>query len=229
MKHPGQDQWALHLAGEASHEAKQELLDHLKECPACAAEFAGWQRTLARLDHWKLPSPRRSTRDWRIFKWGIAAALLLGAGIAIGRSSSPFSRAAQVTLEASLKESLLPEMRRRLEREFSAELQSALASNRAQITNELQTAVLQSIDQAFARLGESSSAESRRSFTDLLKVVADARAEDRQAMLALVERVQQRHAADCLALRKDLETVAALTDDELRRTRQGLLQFAAGK
>ena len=55
----------------------------------------------------------------------------------------------------------------------------------------------------------------------------EARAEDHQTMLAQMDRLQQQHVADYLVLRKDLETVAALTDDELRRTRQGLRHFAA--
>jgi hypothetical protein len=69
--------------------------------------------------------------------------------------------------------------------------------------------------------------ESRRLFGEFVKVLNEARAEDHHTLLVQLDRLQQRHAADYLALRKDLETVAAMTDDELRRTRQGLRHFAA--
>jgi hypothetical protein len=107
------------------------------------------------------------------------------------------------------------------------DLETVLAVNRAQITNEFQAQLISALNQALAGAAEVSSVETRRLFGEVVKVLNEARAEDHQTLLAQLDRLQQRHAADYLALRKDLETVAALTDDELRRTRQGLRHFAA--
>jgi hypothetical protein len=110
---------------------------------------------------------------------------------------------------------------------LNADLQTALAANRAQITNEFQGQLTGALNQALAGAAEVSSVETRRLFGEFVKVLNEARAEDHRTMLAQLDRLQQRHAADYLALRKDLETMATFTDDELRRTRLGLRHFAA--
>jgi anti-sigma factor RsiW len=208
MNHPKHEEWVPYLAGEAPPETQKRLSGHLESCPQCAAEIAGWQRSIGRLDLWKLPRLTRSCHERleRVFKWGIAAALVLGMGFGIGRWSAP---AAHGT--AALRE----------------DLQTALAANRAQITNEFQAQLTGALNQALAGAAEVSSTEARRLFSEFVKVLNSARAEDHQTMLAQLDRLQQRHAADYLALRKDLETMATFTDDELRRTQQGLRHFAA--
>ena len=45
-------------------------------------------------------------------------------------------------------------------------------------------------------------------------------------MLAALERIERDHAADYVALRSDLETVAAAADEELRDARRRLVQLA---
>lgn len=228
MNHPKHEEWVPYLAGEASSETQKRLSGHLQSCSECAAEVAGWQRSIGRLDRWKLPRLTRSRHEWLepAIKWGIAAALVLGMGFTIGRWSGPAARdtaALREELQASLEKSLVSEMRRQL----SADLQTAPAANRAQITNEFQAQLTGALNQALAGAAEVSSTETRRLLGEFVKVLNEARGEDQQTMLAQLDRLQQRHAADYLALRKDLETVAATTDDELRRTQQGLRHFAA--
>ena len=60
-----------------------------------------------------------------LLKWGVAAALMLGAGVGLGRWSAPAvnMNALQTRIEASLKSSLAVE----LQRQVNADLQSALA------------------------------------------------------------------------------------------------------
>ena len=226
MNHPKHEEWVPYLAGEASPETRQRLSGHLQSCPECAAEIAGWQRSIRRLDRWKLPRLRSSRREWPVFKWGIAAAVVLGMGFGIGRWSAPVApevAALRTDLESSLKNMLAAEMRRQL----NGDLQTALAVNRAQITNEFQAQLTGALNQALAGAADVSSVETRRLFGEFVKVLNEARAEDHQTLLAQLDRLQQRHAADYLALRKDLETMATFTDDELRRTQQGLRHFAA--
>jgi anti-sigma factor RsiW len=228
MNHPKHEEWVPYLAGEASPEMRQRLSGHLQSCPECAAEIAGWQRSIGSLGRWKLPLLRSSRHNWLepVSKWGLAAALVLGMGIGIGRWSAPAApgtASLSAGLESSLKNTLASEIRR----QWDADLQRALAVNRAQITNEFQGQLTPALNRALAGAAEVSSVENRRLFSEFVKVLNEARAEDHQTMLAQLDRLQQQHVADYLVLRKDLETVAALTDDELRRTRQGLRHFAA--
>jgi hypothetical protein len=53
-----------------------------------------------------------------------------------------------------------------------------------------------------------------------------ARQEDRRETLSLLERIQREHAAAYVALRRDLETVASLTDEEIRQAHMKLMQFS---
>jgi len=74
-----------------------------------------------------------------------------------------------------------------------------------------------------------SATETRRQLNEFVQAVHAAREEDRRTTLLLFEKMQKQHSADYLSLRSDLETVASLTDEEIRRARQSLIQFAANK
>ena len=63
-----------------------------------------------------------------------------------------------------------------------------------------------------------------QSLPDLVREVG---AEDRQAIVAQLERLQAQNTADFVSLRRDLETVAAVTEQEIRRANMKLLQFAS--
>jgi len=203
MNHPKREEWAPYLFGEATPEARHKLAQHLQNCPECAAEIAGLRRSLHKLDRWKLPRMRaRSAQGAPPFlKWGVAAALVLGAGVGLGRWSAPAVdlNELQTRIEASVKSSLAVE----LQRQLNADLQSTLAE-----------------------LDDASVADTQRQLGELIQAFNRAREEDRQITFAWIEKIQKQHAADYLSLRNDLETVAALTDEEIRRARQSLNQLA---
>ena len=59
MKHPNRDEWAPYVFGEAPAAEARRLEAHLESCEECAAEIAGWQRSLKMLDSWPVaPRPR---------------------------------------------------------------------------------------------------------------------------------------------------------------------------
>jgi hypothetical protein len=58
-------------------------------------------------------------------------------------------------------------------------------------------------------------------------VLANARTEDARAVQAVLRDYQNRHNAEFVSLRKDLETLASMTDEELRLARLKLVQLAA--
>ena len=225
MNHPKREEWTPYVFGEATPAARHKLAKHLHDCPDCAAEIAGWRRSLNQLDLWKLPRrPARSAHSaTALLKWGVAAALALGAGVALGRWSAPAvdSNALQTRIEASVKSSLALE----LQRQFNADLQSALGTAGSQITNEFRT----ELNSALTGAVDASAAETQRQLGELVQALNRAREEDRQITFSWIDNVRKQHAADYLSLRTDLETVASLADEEIRRARRSLNQLAANK
>jgi len=223
MKHPKPEEWPPYLFGEATPEARHKLADHLQHCPDCAAEIAGWRQSLGKLDRWKLP--RMRTRSWAapLRKWGAAAALLLGAGVGLGRWSAPVVdlNTFQTRIEASIKLSFAVELQRHLD----ADLRSAWGTTGGQLTKEFRT----QLNSALAGAVDASAAETQRQLGELIRAFNRTREEDRQITFAWIEKIQKQHAADYLTLRTDLETVASLTDEEIRRARQNLNRLAAIK
>jgi len=203
MNHPKREEWVPYIFGEATPEARHELAEHLQNCPDCTAEIAGWRQSVNKLDRWKLPRmrARSAQRAPAFMKWGVAAALLLGAGVGLGRWSASVVNVntLQARIAASVKSSLATELRRQL----TADLQSALAE-----------------------VVDASAMETQRQFGEFFQAFNHAREEDRQITFAWIEKIQKQHAADYLSLRNDLETVASLTDEEIRRARQSLNQLA---
>ncbi len=158
-----------------------------------------------------------------LLKWGVAAALVLGAGVGLGRWSAPAVNLnkLQTRIEASVKSSLAVELQRRL----NADLQSAWAATGGQITNEFRT----QLNSALAGVVDASAVETQRQLGEFIRAFNRAGEEDRQITLAWIEKIQKQHAADYLSLRTDLETVASLTDEEIRRARQSVNRLAANK
>src|SRR6266571_4326808 len=172
MNHPKREEWTPYLFGEATPEARHKLAEHLQNCPDCVAEIAGWRRSLNTLDLWKLPRrPARSTHGaTALLKWGVAAALALGAGVGLGRWSAPAvdSNALQTRIEASVKSLALE-----LQRQFNADLQRALGTTGGQITNEFRT----QLNSALAGLVDASAAETRRQLGEFIQAFDRAREE----------------------------------------------------
>jgi len=218
MNHPKPEEWTPYLFGETTPDRARTLAEHLQRCPECSAEIAGWQRSLRRLDRWRLPAPRRHAagRPGPALKWGIAAALMLGAGFGLGRFNGPTPgdiHAMRMQTEASLRASL------------ASDIRAASAAAREQVFAEWQAR----FDRAMAGLAEASAVDARREFDGLLETFRNAREDDRRTFLAWFDKLEKQHTADYLSLRADLETVASSTDEEIRRANRSLVQLAADK
>src|SRR5437773_2619311 len=113
MNHPKREEWAPYLFGETKLEVRRELNAHLKECADCRQEIENWQRSLARLDAWKLQSvPKPGLNFAPYLNWAAAAALLLLLGFGIGRLTA---KADVDKVRAAIE----PAMRRELSQEFA--------------------------------------------------------------------------------------------------------------
>ena len=69
--------------------------------------------------------------------------------------------------------------------------------------------------------------EMQRALATYAEVAEARRIEDQQTVLSAMQTLDAARRADILGLRKDLETVAVMTDDSLRKTEQQLIQLAA--
>ncbi len=212
MNHPDRDEWIPFICHESDPETRQRLAQHLEQCPDCAREVAGWRRSLRRLDQWTLPKPQ--TRILSLFspgvKWGLAAALVLGVGVLIGRTTTPPPLS-------------VPELRAQIESSLRSSFEARLQEVLRQVQNENSVA----LTRAEERWTQAAAIEKRRAWRDLLAVLEAARAEDGRALRAALQTMQERHDTEFVALRKDLETLASMTDREIREARFRLIQLAA--
>jgi anti-sigma factor RsiW len=115
MNHPKPEEWVPYIYGEAPSDTRQALKAHLKACPQCRQEIETWKRSLGRLDLWRLPRvrPRPPVLLTPFVSWAAAAAIMLAAGILIGRATSP-----KVDVER-MRQALAPQIKQDVEREMA--------------------------------------------------------------------------------------------------------------
>lgn len=207
MNHPNSEEWIPWLFDEADAETKARLGAHLQSCPECRRELDGWRRSVARLDAWKLPARRQRRRHlppMPPIAWAAAALLIITVFIA-----GHLSGAARREEPSS----------QRLQAAFAAELSQLLAQNRLETSN-----AMASLE---TRLLGAALRSHKDMVADLAQAIAAMRVDDRRAMDALVQRIEERHALDYVTLRRDLENLATATDAELQRARARLTEVAA--
>ena len=212
MAHPSHEEWMTYLYEDLDSKSRAALDAHLDACAACRAQLAAWRAASAELDAWELPAiPQRRRGVAGIVRVGIAAALLLAIGYCIGRLAAPpppDEEALRAALEPALRQSIESALRRDLREEIERELRDDLDKLAAQML-----------------------AASRAAANDVLLKLAPsidlARAQDRQAMIALLRETESRRLADHARLQNDLETIAAATEVELLRTEEVLARLVA--
>lgn len=209
MNHPQREEWVPYIFGEASPENKQRLRDHLQTCATCAREVEAWRRSLRHLDTWRLPKvavpPVVFTQP--VLKWALAALVMVGLGV-LGARLSAAATSAQ--LRAGLEASLRAKMQ--------DQLNNALVQIQEQNAKALSATEL--------RLTQASQSERERVWRGFLEVLNNARAADTKTTQAALRQLEERDGAEFVALRKDLETLASTTDDEIRFARLKLIQLA---
>jgi len=115
MNHPEREKWVSFSFGEMQSNDRQQLRAHLEECDQCRQTVQTWQRSLKRLDAWKLPRQRKPAVAFAPFlQWAATAVIVLCAGIAIGRISAPRldAKAMRAAIEPELRQEALRANRR---------------------------------------------------------------------------------------------------------------------
>ena len=208
MNHPKREEWIPLLFGEANAESRQMLDAHLRECGECAQQVNAWRRTMGRLDAWKLPKAQRAGRSipWQPIIWAAAAALVIGAFVA-GRFTAPTFDPQK--LRAELKSELTEEIQQGFAR-VSAESAAALANLEV-------------------RLASASIQNNKEMAEEFVQAINALRAQDRDATEALFAKLETQYNTDFMLLRRDLETLASTTDEEIESARLKLYQLASNR
>ena len=147
-------------------------------------------------------------------KLAAAAVVLIGAGFLAGRLSTPSVDVEQlrVELEASLKSSLEPAIRRSVLDEADRRWQSVFAAGCAELKDELTQQVRRDLTQFAAQSLAASGSQTQRQLRELIQLIEAARIQDRRNVEAALEHIESQFG-------NGLVTLAAHTD-ELRRPEQ---------
>lgn len=222
-----------YLYGELPPASKGELKEHLLACAQCREDVASWESAMAGLDRWELPAPATTSGprvlDAPIFKWALAALVVLGLGFAIGRRSvpAPDVEAIRAAIEPQIRTALASDIRQQVVDEVVADWQAALSGRQGDLRSESRRQLRLAADRWTARTVAASSAETQRLLLDLAEDIQTSRREDHESLLALFERAERRHQLDFVNLRRAVETVAVVADDKINRTDSQLGEFVS--
>lgn len=187
----------------------------------CAAEIAGWKRSAQKLQRMPFPAPRQLRPDRRrephwvstFVKWGLAAAIVLFLGFALGRLSA--------LRAGSLEQTVAAQVREELRREMRADLLAALDPER-EVKDGFQQQLRLNVESVLAKTTN----QNPLLYRDIMQAVQQQRQQDQQRLLALIKEVRDQQMADCLALRRDLETAVSTADSDLRQDSRRINQLA---
>jgi hypothetical protein len=215
MNHPTQNEWLAYLDGAAAPDHARRLQEHLDQCPECAAELAAWRRAAQKLQTMSFPKLAKVQPAFpsRILKWGLAAAIVVLAGIALDRVS--------VWRAQALEHTMAVQVQRELRSELRADLLAALDPSRSagdafskQLRGELERAMTRAAGQN-ARFAD-----------NMMQVLERERQEDQQHLVALIQNARDEQLSYCLALRKDLETAVSTADSHLQQDSRRISELA---
>ena len=208
MKHPNEQEWISYLYDESSPAERAELAAHLSRCADCAARMTEWQATRKGLDGWQLKPwgtgvgalRPRFPRLQPAFTWAAAAAIVLAVGFGLGRIASAASGVEKAR----------------------AELRQEFVQLRSQQAEFLRAELSQAATDTLAASGE----QTRVLLADYAAALELKLGSDQDVIYAALDKLDTQRLTDYVALKKDLDTVAVLTDAGLRHTQQELIQLA---
>ena len=202
MNHPSREEWMSYLYDELNADQSANLQAHLHTCPDCKSKVNEWQAARSGLDEWRVPKRRgRVVLAQPMVKWAAAAAIVLSIGVGIGRLTSAPLDVQQV------RAAIEPEMRQELRREFAQLFRDQL-------------------DKSASTTLAASTEQTRQLLAEFARAVEAKRTEDYQAINAALDKLQSQRLADFFSLKKDVDTMAVLTESGFRRAQQQLVQLA---
>jgi len=202
MNHPSREEWMSYLYDELNADQSANLKAHLHTCLDCKSKVNEWQAARSGLDEWRAPKRRwRVLLAQRMVKWAVAAAIVLSIGVGVGRLTSAPPDVQQV------RAAIEPELRQELRREFAQLFRDQL-------------------DKSASTTLAASTEQTRQLLAEFARAVEAKRTEDYQAINAALDKLQSQRLADFFSLKKDVDTMAVLTESGFRRAQQQLVQLA---
>jgi len=223
MKHPTREEWMAYVYGELPTEGQADLEAHLHACLECQGTVGNWQSTMKDLDAWRLAdsTPRRM---WSapLVRWGMAALFMLTLGFIGGQLGT--RKPPEATRLAA---ALAPALRQQLQGELRADLRAALSGPADTLTNDFRRQLRNDFDQWATAAIAAASVASQQQLAQFAESYRTARADDRNALLAAYEDLERARRTDYAGLRRDLETVAIVSEDRYHRAQSEIGLLAA--
>jgi hypothetical protein len=182
------------------------------------------RETLAKLAEVSDTGERRPAvlRLWPLARLAIAAAVLIAAGYAFGRASSPKPvdmGQLRATLEPALRESILSEATR--------DRQQALLAAYIQIKNDLTEQYRADLNRFAVQTFTASNTVTNRLLEELVQSVQASRLQDLQRVSEALGQIDAQRAQDSRQLGTAMIGLAASTETELQRTKADVVKLLA--
>jgi len=234
-----QDQIADYVLGALDTQQAEALRAHLAGCDGCrqyAQSLKSQARSLvafggqidtdmeARQDRvieaLQAMSPAEAGRTrvfpfvGRFLRTAVAAVLVLGFGVSIGRWTAPRSvdvEQLRADLQASITASVGLAVQENILSQVDQRLQAGLSKNEAKLRAELAGQVRDDVQRFAAQAASSSETLVEKRFVELVQLVEEARLKDRQRVARAFEQIEQNRARDKAQIGMGLQSLAALT------------------
>ena len=208
------------IYGESDAPERARLQQHLDGCGECRAEVKQWRAAGKHLDAWKLPKQARvQTLLAPAVKWGLAACLVLGLGFAASQARASQQDLAELRDAMKAQQAEQEQTAREMRASIEAMRASAAESALAELRREISTAQERALAAATAR--------TEQLMTDFARTVSAKRLADQEAITALLAEMESRRVEEMREFRKELETVAILTQASFQRAENQLVRLAA--
>jgi anti-sigma factor RsiW len=147
-------------------------------------------------------------------RMSIAAALVLGAGVILGRSVAPRPvdvEQLRADLQASIVASLKPAVQESVLAEMDRRLESGLAANEASLRGELAEQLRGDLQLFATQFTAGSEQRLDKRFAEFIQLIEEARLKDRQQVAKALEQIEHDRVRDKAQFGTGLQYVAALT------------------
>jgi hypothetical protein len=214
LTHPSPEEWMEYLYSEATPNQRQTLSAHAERCEPCRVRLANWERARSLLDRDRNSATTlRKMRTSGFLKWAAAFAIL-ASGI-------------YGTVKGTVNAHQITELRNSVEQSVRASLEPEIKSKLAA----QQTETMEGLRTELAKIRENAAAAARASDRQLLDSIAaittDTRSKDREFLISALQQLEEKRSNELSALRKELETVAVLTEANFKKAQQQIVQLAS--
>lgn len=232
MNHPSREEWMEFLYEETPRPQRARLKKHLAECAECQARVNDWRACQTKLSLWETTVRKIEAQPsfvQPVFRWALAAILMVGLGWLIGRFTAPAPdvNALRADIENALRASLLDELQTRVQQQLAADWKAALSLQPGAVSTSFQQDLRQGLERWSGQTLTLASASNQQLMRDFTQTYRQDREQQQQALLGLLQRAEQKNQAEHVALRRAVETVAVVAAERFQDTETQLGNLAS--